>query len=264
MSEDHGLSASVSLRRGPSARIGLERVALIEAVDELGSITAAARRLGLSYKGAWDIVQGLNNLFDVPLVEAAPGGRSGGVAKVTARGREVAAAFRRVQGEIDAALAKLEAGLAGETARDLFWSLGMRTSARNALRGEISRIVTGAVNSEVTLSLGAGVALTAVLTRRSVADLGLEVGRPAIALIQSSFVVLAKGEGLRTSARNQIPGRVVGREDGAVNSEVSLDIGAGKTLVATVTLESAQALAIAVGDALTALVKAPHVILAVE
>ena len=62
------ISASLSLKRGPSPRVGLDRVALIEAVDELGSITAAAKRLGLSYKGAWDIVQALNNLFDAPLI----------------------------------------------------------------------------------------------------------------------------------------------------------------------------------------------------
>ncbi|MCR5880961.1 TOBE domain-containing protein [Phenylobacterium sp. J367] len=49
-----------------------------------------------------------------------------------------------------------------------------------------------------------------------------------------------------------------------MNSEIALDIGAGKTLVATVTLESAEALGLAPGAAATALVKAPHVILAVE
>ena len=169
-----------------------------------------------------------------------------------------------MQGEIDGALAKLEAGLSGAAARDLFWSLGMRTSARNALRGEISRVTEGAVNSEVGLKVAPGVEITAIVTRRSVDELGLAVGRPAIALIKSSFVLLAKGEGLRTSARNQIPGVVTGREDGAVNSEISLDIGGGKTLTATLTTESAQALGIALGDAVTALVKAPHVILAVE
>ena len=261
---DGDLSASLTLRRGALARVGLERIALIEAVGALGSISAAAKRLGLSYKGAWDIVQALNNLFDAPLIEAAPGGKAGGAARVTRRGREVAGAFRRVQGEVDAALAKLEAGFAGETARDLFWSLGMRTSARNALRGEISHITEGAVSSEVTLRIADDVGITAVLTRRSVEDLGLRTGLPAIALIKSSFIVLAKGENLRTSARNQIMGVAAAREDGAVNSEISLDIGGGKTLVATITVESAAALQIAPGDRLTALIKAPHVILAVE
>jgi molybdate transport system regulatory protein len=264
MDEGHAITASVAFKRGISPRVSLERVALIEAVDELGSITAAAKRLGLSYKGAWDIVQALNNLFETPVIEAAPGGRTGGAARVTPRGREVARAFRRVQDEIEAALAKLEAGFSGEAARDLFWSLGMRTSARNALRGEVSRIAEGAVSSEVTLDVGDGVEIVAILTRRSVEDLGLTIGARAIALIKSSFVVLAKGENLKTSARNQIRGRVTAREDGAVNAEVSLYIGGGKTLTATITLESAEALEIEVGDEMTALVKAPHVILAVE
>lgn len=140
----------------------------------------------------------------------------------------------------------------------------MRTSARNALRGVIAAVTPGEVNSEVTLRLGDGVDITAIVTRHSVEDLALAPGKAAIALIKSSFVILAKGENLRTSARNQIPGVVSSREDGAVNCEVSVDIGGGKTLTATVTLESARSLDIKVGDAITALVKAPHVILAVE
>lgn len=254
------LHASVTLERPGLPRVALTRIALVEAVAELGSISAAAKRVGLSYKAAWDAVQALNNLFDGPLVAAAPGGKAGGAARVTPRGLAVIAAFRRVEAEMDAALARLDRGLAS----DVFWSLGMKTSARNALRGTISDIGPGAVNSEVTLSLGGGVSVTAILTRQSVEDLGLEPGKPAIALIKASFVILAKGENLRTSARNQIAGRVVSREDGAVNSEVVLDIGGGKTLVATVTLESARSLELKVGDAVTALIKAPHVILAVE
>lgn len=264
MRRSRDLSASLSLKRGLAPRVSLERIALLEAVGELGSITAAAKRLGLSYKGAWDGVQALNNLFDAPLVEAAPGGKAGGTARITRRGQEVVTAFRRLQTEIDAAVAKLEAGFAGDTARDLFWSLGMRTSARNALRGEVSRITGGGVTTEVGLRVAPDVELVAILTRRSVEELGLRVGQPAIALIKASFVLLAKGEDLRTSARNQIHGRVIGREDGVVNSEISLDIGGGKALVATISLESAKALQIAAGDRVTALIKAPHVILAVE
>ena len=246
------------------ARVGLDRVALIEAIAELGSISAAANRLGVSYRGAWEAVQALNNLFDGPIIEAAPGGKAGGAASVTARGRAMVTAFRRVQAELDAAMAKLEGNLAGAPARDLFWSLGMRTSARNALRGVITHIAPGEVNSEVTLRLGEGVDITAILTKRSVEDLELAVGKPAIALIKSSFVILAKGGEVRTSARNQIAGTVSSREDGAVNSEIGLDIGGGKTLTATITLESARAMGIQVGEPITALVKAPHVILAVE
>lgn len=235
-------------------------MALVEAIGELGSISGAARRVGLSYRAAWDAVQALNNLFDQPLVTAAAGGKTGGAATVTAQGRAVLAAFRRVEAEMAAARAKLDQGLGA----DVFWSLGMKTSARNALRGEIVRIVEGSVNAEVTLRMAGGLEIVSVVTSQSVDDLGLAVGGQAIALIKSSFVVLARGENLRTSARNQLAGVIASREDGAVNSDIRLDLGGGKTLAASITLESAQVLELAVGDRITALIKAPHVILAVE
>lgn len=254
------LSATVTLERPGLPRVALARMALVEAIGELGSISAAARKVGLSYKGAWDAVQALNNLLDGPLIQAAPGGSRGGQASLTPRGVAALAAFRRVQAEMDAALAKLD----GAFEADVFWSLGMKTSARNALRGTVSRLAPGAVNTEVVLRVADGLEIVAIVTGQSVEDLGLRVGAPAIALIKSSFIVLAKGEGLRTSARNQIVGVVASREDGPVTSEIRLDIGAGKTLAATITTESADVLELAVGDAVTALIKAPHVILAVE
>lgn len=241
-------------------RVAVGRMALVEAIAELGSISAAARRVGLSYRAAWDAVQALNNLFEQPLVTAAAGGRAGGAATVTPQGLAVLAAFRRVEAEMAAARAKLDLGLGA----DVFWSLGMKTSARNALRGEIVRIVGGSVNAEVTLRMSGGVEVVSVVTAQSVEDLGLALGGQAIALIKSSFVVLAKGENLRTSARNQLAGVIASREDGAVNSDIRLDLGGGKTLAASITLESAQVLELAVGDTVTALIKAPHVILAVE
>lgn len=261
------LTAALSLRRDGGARVGGDRIALLETVGATGSITAAAKQLGLSYKGAWDAVQALNNLFDAPLVATQAGGAKGGVAKLTPRGRAVIAAFHRVEAELASTLRRLEVGLAEAPDVDLgtmFWSLGMKTSARNALRGVVSHVTEGAVNSEVSLRVAEGVEVVAVVTRRSAAELGLEPGKPAIALIKSSFVTLAVGEGIRTSARNQLAGVVLEREDGALNSEVTMSLADGKSLVATITKESAEALALAPGDPVIALIKAPHVILAVE
>jgi molybdate transport system regulatory protein len=257
------LNAALSLRRGDGSRVGADRIALLEALGEAGSIRVAAERTGLSYRGAWDAVQALNNLFDAPLVTTQAGGRQGGAAELTDAGRAVIAAFHRVEAELAEVMERLEQGLSGDVGR-LFWSLGMQTSARNALRGAVTRVTDGAVNAEVSLGLAGGVEIVAIVTRESVAALRLAVGRPAIALIKSSFVVLAKGEGLVTSARNQIAGVVAARVDGAVSSEITLSIAEGKTLTATITRESAEAMDLKPGDPLTALIKAPHVILAVE
>jgi len=261
---DGELSASLVLRRGAVARVGLERVALLEAVGEAGSITAAAQRLGLSYKGAWDAIQALNNLFDAPLIAASAGGKAGGATTLTPRGHTVIKAFREVEREIGAALARLEAGLASAPEQglgELFWSLGLRTSARNALRGTVARIGAGAVTVEVTLSLGDGVEIVSVITRRSADELGLTVGKPAIALIKSSFVRIVRSADAGGGV-NRLAGAIIDREDGDLTSEISLTLSAGKTLTAT--LPRVDAMALRPGDAVVAMVEPSDVILAVE
>ncbi|MFI4973704.1 MAG: TOBE domain-containing protein [Caulobacterales bacterium] len=254
---DDALNAEISLHRA-SARLGGARVELLAAIAELGSISAAAKRVGLSYKGAWDAVRAVNNIFDEPLVIAHAGGAHGGAAKLSERGAAVVEGFRRLEKQLGAALGRIQSD-AG-----LMWSLGMRTSARNAFRGVVTAINEGPVSAEVTLRVGEGLDVVAVVTRHSLTDLELAVGRPAIALIKASFVILARGEGLKTSARNHFAGVVAARDDGTVTSEIILDLGGGKTLVATVTRESADELDLVPGVRATALVKAPHVILAVD
>ncbi|MDG2531964.1 TOBE domain-containing protein [Caulobacter endophyticus] len=260
MSGAGDLSASLILRRGALARVGLERIALVEAVTELGSISAAAKRLDLSYKGAWDAVQALNNLFDAPLIAAGAGGRSGGGAQVTPRGHAVVKAFRDMEREVGAALSRLEAGLAAETGEDLFWSLGLRTSARNALRGTVVALTPSGVTVEVRLAIGEGVEIASIITRRSAEELGLAVGGPAVALIKSSFVRLAVGP--PTDDDNALAGQVLDREDGETASEVVVGLAEGKTLVATVA--SAVAAGLAPGVSVHAVIAPSDVILAVD
>ena len=257
--------AVLQLRRGAGSA-GPQRVALLAAIREHGSITAAARACGLSYKGAWDAVQALNNLFERPLVAAQTGGRAGGAAQVTPAGETVLAAYRAIEEELGGLLDRLGRYVAGEgSGADLLWRLTMKTSARNAFRGAVRSVTEGAVNAEVVLDIGGGIAIVAIVTRESVADLELAPGREAIALVKSSFVILVPGAApVRTSARNCLAGTVARHETGAVNDEVVLDLGGGKTLTAIVTRASGEALGFAVGERAQALIKASHVILAVD
>lgn len=141
----------------------------------------------------------------------------------------------------------------------------MKTSARNALRGTVARVSEGAVNAEVVIRVSPNVEIVSIITRESVKDLGLAPGQDAIAIIKSSFVILAKGDApLAVSARNRLAGDVLRHEVGAVNDEVVVDLGEGKTITATITRESGQDLVFAPGERVQALVKASHVILAVD
>jgi molybdate transport system regulatory protein len=268
MTEDPPPYAHLQIRRGSDARVGPDRIRLLKAIEAAGSISSGGRAVGLNFRAAWDAVQALNNLFDGPLVIAQPGGAKGGRAIVTDLGRTVIIGFEKVEQELNTLMSELNDKLSAHTglsSNQMIWSLGMKTSARNALRGVVETVTKGAVNSEVTLRITPSVVITAIITRASVEDLALEPGREAVALIKSSFVVLVPWEQpLRTSARNQLLGVVIRHDVGAVNNEVVLQLDAGKTLAATITRESGEALGFKVGERAQALIKASHVILAVD
>jgi molybdate transport system regulatory protein len=262
---DHKIEALLALRGKGQGPIGRDRISMLEAVADHGSITQAAKALGFSYKAVWDGVNAINNLLPRPALIAQAGGRGGGGAELTDDGRRLIQAFRRLEDKLSRiSQAIAEDGLDEHTDL-LFWSVAMKTSARNAFHCQVTDIRWAPVNVEVTLKVSEENAIVAVVTKDSAQDLGLVPGREVVALIKSSFVMLARGDVLpRVSARNLIWGSVIERIDGGVNSEILLDIGNGKTLTAVITKESAEELPLRLGDRACALFKASHVILAVD
>ncbi|KWK79373.1 molybdenum-dependent transcriptional regulator [Burkholderia ubonensis] len=260
------LGGELWLRAGAQMLGGSTRIALLAAIGETGSITRAAKAVGISYKGAWEAIDTMNNLAGEPLVLRATGGKGGGGTTLTPRAASLIAAFRTIEREhrrfIDAASAAV-------SGFDVDWALigriGMKTSARNQLFGKIASIRRGAVNDEVTLTLPGGQTIVAVVTHESTEALGLQVGADACALVKASWVMLAADDGapVRVSARNQLHGAVETVKGGAVNSEVTLALDGGGTLTSVVTNDSVDALRLAAGRRAIALFKASSVILAV-
>jgi molybdate transport system regulatory protein len=260
-----GKTQALFALKGQFGPIGRDRIAMLEAVAAHGSITQAAKALGFSYKAVWDGINAINNLMPRPAIVTQTGGRGGGGAELTEDGRYLIAAFRKLEDKLSRISQSIaEEGLDSHSDL-LFWSIAMKTSARNAFRCQVTDMRWAPVNVEVTLRVSPENVIVAVITRDSAVELGLTVGRDAIALVKSSFVMLAGGETLpRVSARNRIWGTVVERIDGGVNSEIVLDIGQGKTMTAVITRESAEEMALSVDDRACALFKASHVILAVD
>ncbi len=141
----------------------------------------------------------------------------------------------------------------------------MKISARNTLAGSVTKVITGAVNAEVDLTLNGGEKVVAIITNESVAHLGLKEGSHAYAILKASFVILGKGlEGAKISARNVLRGTVSKVHEGAVNTEVVMKLSGGSPLTAIITKESAHALGFKEGDEAYAVFKANSVILAVD
>lgn len=260
------LQPVIGFRSEDGTEISDQRLRLLEAIDTFGSISAAARSVGLTYRGAWDAVSALNALAERPLVLGRAGGKSGGGASLSEDGRRFLRGVQLIRRELLRQAHSIEVEFGSDLIIPaLSWRHLMRTSARNMLLCKIAEVKRGAVNAEVDLDVTDGVKLVAIITEGSVKSLDLAPGKDVFALIKSSFVLLAPdGEVGRTSARNVLRGTVARREDGAVNSEIILDIGGGKSIASIITKESAMGLDLKVGDAACALIKASHIILAVD
>lgn len=79
---------------GDGLILGPGRADLLEFIRETGSIAAAGRRMGMSYKRAWQLAEALNTTFRAPVISAAKGGATGGGAHLTALGDQVLDAYR--------------------------------------------------------------------------------------------------------------------------------------------------------------------------
>ena len=77
--------------------IGPGRAELLEAIREHGSISAAGRSIGMSYKRAWTLIEALDGAFRSPLIETSTGGAAGGGSRLTAAGEAVLQAYRRIE-----------------------------------------------------------------------------------------------------------------------------------------------------------------------
>jgi molybdate transport system regulatory protein len=87
-----------------AAAMGPGKAELVERIARTGSISAAARAMGMSYRRAWQLVESLNRDFTEPVVTTAIGGTRGGGARVTAFGARLAARFRAMERKASAAI----------------------------------------------------------------------------------------------------------------------------------------------------------------
>jgi molybdate transport system regulatory protein len=209
------LEGSLWLNKDTERFLGGDRISLLGKIDELASITQAAKSVGISYKTAWEMVRQISNLAAAPLVDRVTGGKEGDGASLTAAGSGVLEQFCVVQEEHRTFLKNLDQRL-GDTGSlyEFLRRISMKVSARNVFNGTVASISKGAVNA-------------AVVTNGAIDNLGLKEGMAAYAIIKASSVVigtdLAKA---KLSTRNQLSGSIAKMVEGPVNCEVDLELAA--------------------------------------
>jgi molybdate transport system regulatory protein len=223
-----------------------QRIALLQHIAEQGSITQAAKAAGLSYKGAWDAIDELNNLAPRPLVERSVGGRGGGGARLSEEGARVLRLYCRLQA-LQAQV--LEAAEEADDL-DLLGRLVLHTSARNQLAGTVATITREGASDRITLALGGGLHLKALITHDSTQRLMLVPGAPVVALMKAGWLTLEPSGTAHPGTANALAAHVqviTPASDGP--GEVRLALNNGQTLCALVDNARLEALALQPGSA---------------
>ena len=239
-----------------------KRIRLLEAIEEFGSISSAAKKVGLSYKAAWEAVVTMNNLSHSPLVVKVTGGSEGGGTTLTALGQEMVKNYGILKHEYERFIATLSSlsELKVEHIKNL-QRIAMQISARNQLMGKIGEIKQAKVNAEIHIVLKSGVVLVSTITNSAVEEMGLHVGDEVVGIIKASSVLLAHNDAIATSARNVLNGMVRDIKFGDVNAQVSVDVGENDVVVATITTESVKRLGFNVGSNVCAIIKSSSIII---
>jgi molybdate transport system regulatory protein len=95
-----GVRVSFRVDFSPDCSVGPGKIALLEHIGSTGSLSEAARRLKMSYRRAWLLLEDLNTSFEQPVAEMSVGGRGGGGASLTPFGTELVAAYRSLEAQI--------------------------------------------------------------------------------------------------------------------------------------------------------------------
>ncbi len=100
------MKPSIRILFGAASSLGPGKIALLEAIARCGSISAAAREMGMSYRRAWLLVEAMNQAFKQPPVIAATGGKRGGGAEVTPFGQDLLSRYHTIETKAAAAVAR--------------------------------------------------------------------------------------------------------------------------------------------------------------
>lgn len=232
-------------------------IGLLTAIKQTGSLNQAAKQMGLSYKGAWQIIERTNNSAPKLLVTTATGGSKGGGSCLTNAGHALLALFNSLEQQHQLFIAQLNRNIADNPdAVLLLQRLVIKTSGRNQLFGCITDIRAGAVNAEVKVQLKDGESIITTVDLNSLHELELKIGIDAVLLINSTDVALAVDKGAyQFSARNQLAGHVLTVQQNTDDVDIIVLLPSGETLIACITMQSLQNLNLSVGKAVWVIFK---------
>ena len=242
------------------------QINLLEKIEELGSLTRAAKAVGICYKTAWNTIKLINSSAEKPLVDRRLIGKGFGGSCLTQEGKKLVSQFKTTREEQRYFLDIQEArhGVSGSYYY-LVSKSNVITSACNTFTGIVSSICRNSMYGEVSLDLRGGLSLVAVAENRVIESLKLTTGSEVHARVKASSVIVATGlHNARVTAGNIFYGVIESITSGPDSIRADIRINADVTIRCATTHCNFSKLGLKTGDHASALFKASNVILGVS
>ncbi|MBW7877274.1 MAG: TOBE domain-containing protein [Candidatus Cloacimonetes bacterium] len=214
------------------SRLPLERIKLLRALEQTGSISKAAKECGLSYKAAWDALHSMQNLLGISLFVTDIGGKGGGGSRLSQKAKDLLHQWEKLISSHDKILELLEREMGQNQDFSRLNHLVLQTSARNQLAGKIKAIHNRGLVAEVEIELASGPIVTAQITCDSLMSMGLNINSSILCLIKASSISLSK-EATETKS-NQISGQIVLIDHDDMQAEIQIQCHTSLLLVASI------------------------------
>lgn len=232
-------------------KLNKKAIKLLKAIDEQGSITLAAKELGISYKNAWD---SLNELASSLLERKKNSGT-----KLSAKAKELIKQYEQIQKIQENFLNKLiEENINLEFIPKFFSKL----SARNELEVKITKIIEGVLNCDVIATLSSGEELRANITKSSQELLNLKVGDSVYFIFKAPKVVIYKDELSSSLLPNLLKAKITKASIGSQNSEIHALCANNQELIAIIPNDTTMDLRLCVNDEIGVVINPTDIIIA--
>lgn len=245
-------------------KITKNRMELLKAIDETGSLSKAAKKVGMTYKAVWDAIYNIQNLSGISLILTKSGGKGGGGAVLSEEARHLLKSFYDKEKQINDYLNSLLP--LWEKNEDLFGlmkRISLTTSARNQIKGTIKKIKKEPLRSDIFIQVSDHHLITASITNDSVKNLQLQPDKEVFILIKSSHVHLQKNA-KNPDCKNIFQGKALRIIRGKKHAEINISIENNLVLTAMLSGDELTRLQIQEGDDLFLTVSASDVLLGIH
>jgi len=248
------------LTKNNESFLGLGRIELLKTIEKTGSINAAAKEMKMSYKAAWERINGMNKLADEPLITRTTGGKGGGGTTLTSYAYELINTYDRLN-ELHRQFIERFAQ-AGENPEKLAKILNrtfLTTSARNQIPSVIQEIKEVGINSHITMAIAGGGTLISTITSKSVKNMALNTNDDVYAIIKSSDIGISTTLPEKKDIFNILEGTIKNIEISNESIEISLTINDLTTLI--LVKKEDQNRPLKIGDKAYAIINAKNIII---